>query len=1231
MDKLLWYVGKKIRMNKIHPKKPIFHRQASGSRPTIGVLSHGFADNRFWCGLADAARQRDVNLIGFAGGMLASPHGFEAQANVLFDLVNPEVIDGLIVDFDVLCHYVGVQALQTFCERYPLPIVSSGVPFNGIPSVLLDFAAGMRDVLRHLIEVHGYRRIAFIRGPATSQSGEDRYAAYQDVLTAHDIPFDPQLVAPGTFYAPSGAAAVRILLDERRVSVDAIVAANDFMALDAIHALRARGIRTPEDVAVVGFDDIEEASALTPPLTTANFQIYARSQRLMDMLIAIMAGQPVAEQVSLVPQLIVRESCGCPSAAVMQAVTTVQAHGEADLAGFAAQRELLVSAMAQAVSGDAADQQRVAWLFDSFAAEQTGDAPGAFLAALNGVIRQTGITGGNLTRWQSALSVLRRGLKPGLSSWAAVSRAEDVWQQARILLGEASERAQIAQKIQVEQQFVRVREISQALIATFDVAELMHIVARELPRVGVPSCYLALYEDPAHPAGWARLILAYHDQCRMPLPADGQRFPATQLLPRELFPQERRLTLIVDALYFQETQLGLVLFEIDADSQFLHKTGDRHENPLRGEISSALQGAILMQRIQAHAAQIARQQYILDTFMANVPDAIYFKDAASRFIHVNQALARALKVHAPDELVGKMDFDFFPEAQARAKYEQEQRIIQTGQPVLALEEHDAQGRWALTTKMPLRDERGAIIGTFGISRDITTLKQTEYELRQYRNHLEDLVADRTTELSRTNTHLHDEIIERRRIEQALRVSEQQYRTLAENVTDGMIIVQADHLVFANQVCARMFDRPPESLTMNDLSSFWRLPDSLDCAADRVAAPLPRQQAALLTRAGRTVWIEIEPTVIEWNGQPAILLTLHDITDRQLREQRLEEERARLQQENVSLKSTIKERYRFGNLVGKSAAMQRIYELILNAASSEVNVLVVGESGTGKELIAQTMHQVSRRKTQAFVPVNCASIPETLFEREFFGHRKGAFTGADRDTPGLFDRAHRGTLFLDEVTELTPATQAKLLRVLQDGVYTPLGSVAPKQADVLIVAATNKDCQEEIARGRLRKDFFYRIGVIELMMPPLRERKEDLPLLIEGILAQYQQKQLEIHGRVPPDLPTDQSMLPGELVQAFYAYSWPGNVRELQNALQRYLATRDFKAVLPALGLAARSLSSADVARAPAGSTLAEAVQLLEKRMIAETLAHTGKHLGKTVAMLKIPRRTLQRKIKRYGL
>jgi transcriptional regulator with PAS, ATPase and Fis domain len=281
------------------------------------------------------------------------------------------------------------------------------------------------------------------------------------------------------------------------------------------------------------------------------------------------------------------------------------------------------------------------------------------------------------------------------------------------------------------------------------------------------------------------------------------------------------------------------------------------------------------------------------------------------------------------------------------------------------------------------------------------------------------------------------------------------------------------------------------------------------------------------------------------------------------------------------------------------------------------------------LIARTIHQVSSRQNQAFVPVNCASIPETLFEREFFGHRRGTFTSADRDKPGFFDRAHRGVLFLDEVTELTPGTQAKLLRVLQDGEYTPLGSNTPKQADVLIVAATNKEVPQEIRQGRLRKDFFYRLCVIEITVPPLRDRRDDLPLLIEHLLERYRQKHAQAHGARSHGLPADQTMFPGEFVQGLYTYQWPGNVRELENILQRYLATQDLHAVLPSLGIAAPSISLP--APTEKKLTFAESISTLEKRLITEALAQTHYRIGKTAQRLGMPLRTLQYKIKKYQI
>jgi len=1214
-------------------------RHGDHPRPTIGVFSYGFSGNFLWAGATAAARQHDVNLIGFAGGSLHSPRGFEAQANVLFDLVDPQQIDGLLLDSGILSHYVGTNALREFCGRYAgMPIVSSEVALEGIPSILLDFYQGIRDMIGHLITAHGCRRIAFIRGPQESQTAEERYHAYRKALAEYNIPFDPNLVAPGTFFAPSGAEAIRLLLDERRVTFDAIAVANDWMALDAMRAMQARGIRVPTDVAVVGFDDQKEAGVAVPPLTTVQLGAEQRGYRGIELLLARLAGEDVAEQVILPAQLVLRQSCGCPSAIVVQAAAGECAMSSSPIKDlFTTNRETILTEISAALPAGTYNPAWLVELIESFSTELNGQAAGHFLHTFKEIVQRVGAAGGDLSCWHGVLSALRGCVRPALEQTLFLARAEDLWQQARTLLGEAIEQARTSQMMQAGQQIMTLQALGQTLLSVLDVSELMDMLAQKLPQVGIPSCYLSLYADPEHPAATSRLMLAYDETKRIHVAPDAQRFPSRQLTPAGILPRHRRYTLTVEALYFRERQLGFVLLEEGADnflsgiSQF---TGIPGENPLRGQISSTLQADLLVQQVQEHAAELAREKYVTDTFLETVPDQIYFKDRQSRITRANHAHALRLGFANPQEELGKTDFDFFQADVAQIQYAEEQAIIQTGQAMINKEiaetSLDGQERWSLVTKMPLRDEHGEIIGTFGISRDITALKLAEQELVQYRDHLTELVKERTADLSRSNARLHAEIVDRERIDQALRASEQQYRLLAENVPDGIVIVQNGGVVFSNAAFGNMAGYAPERLIEIDLMQVFHAPArQMLHACFEQKEPVSRQ-AELLRPDGRTFWTEIECAAIIWNGQPAFLLTIHNITERKLREQQLEEERARLQQENLNLKSTIKERYRFGELVGKSPAMQRIYELILSAATSDVNVLIVGESGTGKELIARTLHQISPRKTKPFVAVNCASIPETLFEREFFGHRKGAFTGADKDTPGLFDRAHQGTMFLDEVTELTPGTQAKLLRVLQDGSYTPLGSNIPRQADVLILAATNKPPQEEIAQGRLRKDFFYRIGVIELAVPPLRERKDDLPLLLEYLLEQYCQKQAQIHGKLPADLPTDHTQLPGELVQALYAYDWPGNVRELQNVLQRYLVTHDLTTILQMLGSVKYSASPVNAQSRALDVTLPEAIEALEKRMIAEALTKSGYHIGKTAELLDMPRRTLQNKLKKYA-
>ena len=326
--------------------------------------------------------------------------------------------------------------------------------------------------------------------------------------------------------------------------------------------------------------------------------------------------------------------------------------------------------------------------------------------------------------------------------------------------------------------------------------------------------------------------------------------------------------------------------------------------------------------------------------------------------------------------------------------------------------------------------------------------------------------------------------------------------------------------------------------------------------------------------------------------------------------------ARQQHLQHQVQEASKDRYKFGEIIGKSSAMQDVYQAITNASTSDANVMICGESGTGKELVAQTIHRLSKRRGKAFVPVNCGAIPESLFESEFFGHRKGAFTGADRDKPGLFEAAHGGTLFLDEVGELALSLQVKLLRALQNGEYTPVGDQKVRQVDVRIIAATNRNLIEQREQGCIRDDFFYRLYVIVINLPPLRDRKEDIPLLVDHFLEHY--------GEAGTHL-----TLPGRIMETLLQYDWPGNVRELQNAVQRYLAGEHLN-FLPSRRTEPGSQESG-IASGLQGVSLSVAVEAYEKHLIASVLEQNHSNAEHTAKTLNIPLRTLYGKIKKYGL
>jgi two-component system response regulator PilR (NtrC family) len=361
------------------------------------------------------------------------------------------------------------------------------------------------------------------------------------------------------------------------------------------------------------------------------------------------------------------------------------------------------------------------------------------------------------------------------------------------------------------------------------------------------------------------------------------------------------------------------------------------------------------------------------------------------------------------------------------------------------------------------------------------------------------------------------------------------------------------------------------------------------------------------------------------GGPEFPAAVVEVVRNALEQRRLRQDRRQLQQENLLLKRTLATSHQFCNIIGRSDEMAAIFGLIETVAPTMSTILVTGESGTGKELVARAIHYNSPRRDRPFVALNCGALPETLLESELFGHMRGAFTGAGANKKGLIELADHGTVFLDEIAEMTPMVQVKLLRVLQDRKFRRLGGLDEVEADIRIIAATNQDLSKAVAENRFREDLFYRINVIPVHLPPLRERREDIPLLADHFLQRYRsQMEKPVTG------------ISGEAMVLLEAYRWPGNIRELENVIERAVALERTPVVLPgSLPPAVRGCGpgpdSAIALLPDAGFHLEAHVEQIERVYLAEALRKAGGVQSRAAEILGMSFRSFRYYAKKYDI
>jgi DNA-binding NtrC family response regulator len=347
------------------------------------------------------------------------------------------------------------------------------------------------------------------------------------------------------------------------------------------------------------------------------------------------------------------------------------------------------------------------------------------------------------------------------------------------------------------------------------------------------------------------------------------------------------------------------------------------------------------------------------------------------------------------------------------------------------------------------------------------------------------------------------------------------------------------------------------------------------------------------------------------------------------------EQRRLKSENAYLRSQLQERYKFEGIIGRSPAMRTLFGLLETVSSSASTILVTGETGSGKEIVARAIHHNSPRRAQRFVALNCGAIPETLLEAELFGHVRGAFTGAIGTRQGRLEQAHKGTLFLDEVGTMSAGLQMKLLRVLQEREFERLGDTHSIKVDVRVIAATNSDLKKMVAQGEFREDLFYRLNVIPIELPPLRDRKEDIPLLVQHFLKKFAE---QAQGQEPKAQTVESKGRPLSISQqamrALMAYSWPGNVRQLENAIERAVALSGGRTQIETADLtseiqqASEQEASPDLTLPEDGIDFEHYVNRIERELIRRALEKTGGNKGQASRLLNLKRTTLVEKLKR---
>ncbi|MBY8981892.1 MAG: substrate-binding domain-containing protein [Candidatus Lokiarchaeota archaeon] len=566
-----------------------------------------------WPGISEVAKERDVNLIYFSGRSLDAPYLFNIHSNQIYDLIHSDNIDGLIAFSGTLSNFITYDQFCEFLQKYKnIPIVSLSLNIPKIPSITVDNVSGMRELISHLITDHNYKKIAFICGPKGHPEAEERFQTYKDVLKEFNIEYNPDLFVQGDFVELTGIKAIDILIDQRKIQFDAVVSSNDDMAFGAIKALQRRNLSVPKDVAVVGFDNVSRSYLCNPPLTTVHQPMYEQGRKSLELLIDIIEGKKVPEKVKLHTEVIYRRSCNCFPKNLFQISKLNDVPTKIDSLQIINRKEQeIISELLNTANyhGVELEEFFIKNLLESLILGIKNKDFLPLLQVLEDFIRKEIVKNNKINYWHDILSKLYSLIVPIFGDNDNILYIEKLFHQAQFIVGEIVSQSEKIQQEEDKESYININSIREVIMSAFSIEQISESIINELPKIGIKSCYLVLYENYNIQSPWARLISAYNEEgpIKIDLKKSGERFKKTHLVPKKYLPKNRQYNLIIESLFFKdENKFGFIIVEQPKKiTEF---------ELLARNIGTALKGALLLQERQLLLEKLSDSNKELDEF-----------------------------------------------------------------------------------------------------------------------------------------------------------------------------------------------------------------------------------------------------------------------------------------------------------------------------------------------------------------------------------------------------------------------------------------------------------------------------------------------------------------------------------------------------------------------------------------------------------------------------------------